>query len=84
MMRGIVHAINSKAGMVAIATENDDFTIIELLDDDDVEIGDRMFWDGKPLGEELISNGRNKSTFHVCFQNHEVSQHQLEQQLLLP
>jgi hypothetical protein len=43
-MKGAVHSINRRRGMVAIQTEGHSFTIIELLSDDDIEVGDEMHW----------------------------------------
>lgn len=39
---GIVQAINARRGMIAIATEDDGYTIIELLEHFELEIGDRV------------------------------------------
>ena len=39
---GTVAAINPSRGMVAIATEDDRYTIIELLSEFELEVGDEM------------------------------------------
>ena len=51
---GTVAAINPNRGMVAIATEDDGFTIIELLSEFELEIGDSVTWSsGYSLGREI-------------------------------
>ena len=43
--KGVVGAMNPERGMVAIATEDDGFTIIELTSEWDLEVGDAVRWD---------------------------------------
>jgi hypothetical protein len=81
---GIVAAINSKRGMVAIATEDDGFTIIELLSDFELEVGDKMAWaNGYGRGSEIYENQTKGSSEEVNVQNHAVTKSSLRQQLLL-
>lgn len=81
---GVVAAINSKPGMIAIETNDDGFTIIELLSDFEIAVGDKMLWpNGHGLGSEVYKNV-TKGTFERVFvQNHAVSSSNLKQQLLL-
>lgn len=82
-MKGTVQQINQRRGMVAVLTENGDFSIFELFGDD-VRIGDAVSWDGStPLGSEQVANHTQGRQFDAYFQNHHVSQSQLRQQLLL-
>ena len=70
--------------MVAIATEDDGFTIIELVSDWDIEVGDEMSWaNGLVLGHEVYENLTKQSREEVFVQNHAVSQANLRKQLLL-
>jgi hypothetical protein len=70
--------------MVAIATEDDGFTIIELLSNWDVEIGDAFSWEsGYCMGPEVYENLTKGSREEVYVQNHAVNQSSLSQQLLL-
>jgi hypothetical protein len=83
-MRGQVFAMNPRRGMVAIETEGHGFTIIELLSDDDIEIGDEMSWsDDTGLGSETYRNITKGTRMDVYVQNHWVSKNQLRQQLLM-
>ena len=41
---GTVAAINASRGMVAIATEDDGFTVTELLSDWELDVGDLLVW----------------------------------------
>lgn len=81
-MKGSVAHINHQRGMVAVETEDGDYSIIELLGDD-VEVGDELRWrSDHPLGSETIRNISQAVDMEVFFQNHCVSPHQLRQQLL--
>ena len=82
-MEGVVHSMSPRRGMVAILTESAGFTIIEMLSQDDIEIGDEMSWeDDTGLGSETYTNVTKGERFDVFVQNHWVSSKQLEQQLL--
>ena len=79
---GVVAAIKPARGMVAIATEDDGFTIIELLGEWDLEVGDDLRWDGDyGLGAEIYENLSKHSQAEVYVQNHAASQAYLPQQL---
>lgn len=81
---GTVAAINSQRGMVAISTQDDGYTIIELLSDFELTIGDEMTWgNGHGLGHERYQNLSNLTSEEVYVQNHAVSKQHLRQQLLL-
>lgn len=81
---GSVAAMNPNRGMVAIATEDDGFTIIELLSDFELSIGDKMTWEnGYSLGSEIYHNVTNGTREEVYVQNHGVSSAYLRRQLLL-
>ena len=79
---GTVADINPIRGMVAIATEDDGYTIIELLSD--WNIGDSIVWaNGHGLGSEVYENVTKGTSEEVYVQNHAVSPDNLRQQLLL-
>lgn len=81
---GTVAANNPNRGMVAIATEDDSFTIIELLSEFELEIGDSISWsNGYGLGHEIYKNLSKSCSEEVFVQNHSVSQANLRAQLLL-
>ncbi|MEK6282519.1 MAG: hypothetical protein AABN95_19330 [Acidobacteriota bacterium] len=69
--------------MVAIATEDDGYTIIELLSDFELEVGDEMTWgNGHGLGSETYENVTKGTREEVYVQNHAVTIANLRQQLL--
>lgn len=81
---GVVAAMNPQRGMVAIATEDDGFTIIELLSHFDLDVGDSIAWaNGYGLGSEVYENVSKGVREEVYVQNHAVSRANLRQQLLL-
>jgi len=70
--------------MVAIETDAHDFTIIELLSDDDIELGDEMVWaNDTGLGQETYQNVTKLKHMDVYVQNHWVPKNQVRQQLLM-
>ena len=82
MRRGTVARINSARGMVAISTEDDGFTIVQLLSDWELEIGDSISWkSGYGLGDELYANLSKDSSERVYVQNHGVGRRQLDEQM---
>ncbi len=81
-MRGRVTHIHHQRGMVAVETDDGDYSIIELLGDG-IREGDELQWNGDfPLGGETIRNVTKGNSIKVYFQNHCVPKHQLKQQLL--
>lgn len=80
--KGTVADINAVRGMVAIQTHDDGFTIIELIEDWDLKIGDELIWNnGYGLGFATYVNASNGSQAEVLVQNHSVSEAMLRQQL---
>ena len=81
---GTVAAINPKRGMVAIATEDDGYTIVELLSSWDLEVGDTLSWrNGHGLGSEIYENISKGTKAEVYVQNHSVTKSILDSQLRL-
>jgi hypothetical protein len=79
---GKVAAINAKRGMVAIATEDDAYTIVELLSQFELQVGDVMCWqNGYGLGHELYTNQTRGTSEKVLVQNHAVNAAILGEQL---
>lgn len=80
---GVVEKINPQRGMIAIATD-DGFTIIELLSDFKLEVGDKVSWlNGFGLDHEVYENLTKKTKEEVYVQNHSVNKTNLDKQLLL-
>jgi len=82
-MQGKVHSMNPRRGMVAIETRGHGFTIIELLTDSNIEIGDVMEWSHDTgCGHQDYTNLTKQRTMRVYAQNYWVNPPQLRQQLL--
>jgi hypothetical protein len=58
MTRGTVALINPRRGFVAVDCGDGDYTVIELLGDDDVQLEDELSGDLNALGEETFANLR--------------------------
>lgn len=81
---GVVKAINAIRGMVAIATDDDGYTIIEIVSEFEIDLGDEIAWqNGYGLGTETYVNRTKGTRDDVFVQNHSVSASSLRQQLLL-
>lgn len=82
-MKGTVHSMNPRRGMVAIETEDSGFTIIELLNDTNIDLGDIMEWHPATAGHHQVYYNHTKgSKMRVYAQNHWLNHGQLRQQLL--
>ena len=55
-MKGKVALINSKRGMAALITENDEYTAFEVLGPLNIEVGDTINGDLESLGGETWYN----------------------------
>lgn len=84
-MKGTVKHINATRGMVAVLTEEGEYSVFELLGTDIVELGDLVSWPhAMALGSEWITNYTQGKQHEVYFQNHSVHSSQLSRQLLYP
>lgn len=82
-MRGKVKYINPSRGMVAVKTDDDDFSVFESLGGD-FEVGDEVSWDAhNPLGGGTVINHTQTMRISVFFENHYVPPSQLRKQLLI-
>jgi hypothetical protein len=55
-MLGTVRMINSVSGMVAVETEDGDYTIFQLMGEYDVEIDDEIMGELDTPGDEAFKN----------------------------
>lgn len=77
-MQGNIYNINWQQGIVAVLTESENFSIFEILSDDNIEIGDEVFWtENHPLGDCEIKNISKDETIQVYFQNHWIEEKKL-------
>jgi hypothetical protein len=73
-MNGRVYAINREQALIAIETELHGFTIVELIGDADVEMGDEFSWDFElDTGTQTLSNVSANRTIEVTVRSHMVS-----------
>lgn len=81
-MKGVITNINQRRGMVAVKTENGDYSIFELLGSDEINVGDHVGWnEDTVLGDATLENKTQKTSFQVYFQNHHVNHAILNAQL---
>jgi len=78
-MQGKIYNINWKQGIVAVLTDSENFSIFEILSDDNIGIGDEVFWnENHPLGDCKIKNISKDETIQVYFQNHWIEEKKLQ------
>lgn len=76
--------INPQRGMAAVLTEDDGYTIIEMIGGLEVELGDELSWaNDYGLGSEMYRNLTQDERDEVYVQNHSVSDNNVRQQLML-
>jgi hypothetical protein len=79
---GVVAAPNPHRSMVGIKADDGGFTIIELLTDWELDVGDEVVWaNDYGLGSEISDNRTKGTRCEVYVQNHDVSASHLQHQL---
>ena len=82
-MKGTIFRINPKRGMIAILTQNGDYSVFENTSSEEFEIGDEVSWrNDTGMGFQKITNLTSNFTTEVCFENHWISKSNLSTQLL--
>ena len=83
-MTGYVHTINRRRGLVAVATDGNDFTILELVGTDPISLGDQLEWpDDTALGRAVFRNITKGAAANVKVLAHGVPPSQVRQSLRL-
>jgi hypothetical protein len=83
-MTGYVHTINRRRGLVAVATDGNGFTILELVGTDPISIGDQLEWaDDTALGRAVYRNITKGAAASVKVLAHGVPESQVRQSLRL-
>lgn len=69
--------------MVAIETEVHGFTVVELLNEADVQLGDEISWDTDlESGAQTYSNGNTKRSMSVFVHGHLISKSAVRHRLM--
>ncbi|MBO8169332.1 MAG: hypothetical protein H0Z35_09145 [Thermoanaerobacteraceae bacterium] len=68
-MKGTVAIINHKIGWIAVLTENNNFTIAEVLEYSLPELGDIISGNLESLGSETFYNNTKEEEFDVFVQD---------------
>lgn len=77
-MKGTVHSINARRGMIAFLTDGNGFSIFETADVDEFSLGDTVSWSDSDEVKNLSTGERVDGTF----QNHGVSVQNLQYQMM--
>ena len=73
-MRGIVELIGPRHGMIGVRTENDDYSVLELLGGYCLEVGDILIGELDSLGGEEVKNITQDEIWDVFIQDIYASQ----------
>ncbi|MBU5214941.1 hypothetical protein [Heyndrickxia oleronia] len=80
-MIGKIYMVNYKMGWIGILTENDSFSIAEVLEMTLPSLGEIVIGDLESLGEEIIINQSSQEEINVFIQDIYASQKQAMRQL---
>ncbi|MFA5938310.1 MAG: hypothetical protein WC809_03050 [Sinimarinibacterium sp.] len=83
-MNGRVYAVNRSKGIVAIETELHGFTIVEIQEPADVEMGDEIGWDSDlEMGAHRYNNLSTSRCIEVIVISHFVSRSSVRQHMAM-
>ena len=68
-MRGVIELINERQGMIAVRTEHDEYSVLELLGGYSPEIGDVISGNLENLGGESVKNITQGEAWDVFIQD---------------
>jgi hypothetical protein len=68
-MKGVIEIISSRQEMVGVRTENEEFSVLELLGGYSPEIGDVITGNLENLGEEAVKNVTQDEFWDVFIQD---------------
>lgn len=78
-MIGKVCAINQQKGLIAVETNSNEFSILELIGGYDVEIDDIISGDLESLGSETVINKTQTEEMDVFIQDCHCNVHRVHQ-----
>lgn len=68
-MRGVIKLINKRRGMIAVRTDHDEYSVLELLGGYSPEIGDVISGNLENLGGESVKNITQGEAWDVFIQD---------------
>jgi len=68
-MRGVIKLINERRGMIAVRTDHDEYSVLELLGGYSPEIGDVISGNLENLGGESVKNITQGEAWDVFIQD---------------
>ncbi|SEO67459.1 hypothetical protein [Aquisalimonas asiatica] len=80
-MRGTVTLFNSEDGVAAVETEHGEFTVLGIMDDDAVAVGDIITGDLESLDYQVMNNETRGVSLSVYVEDTELPLEEAEQKL---
>ncbi|KAF0813552.1 hypothetical protein IGB42_01903 [Andreprevotia sp. IGB-42] len=81
-MQGTISHINPQSNLIAVLTDEREYSIFELVNGDEIETGDEVSWNGDaPMGSEIVTNHTQSALIEVYFCDHHLQASQLRSQL---
>lgn len=71
-MRGIVKFIKAAGDLVAVLTEHGEYTIIEILENDQISVGDIIRGPLETLDHQILENETRNTHLNVYIQDLEL------------
>lgn len=82
-MKGTVKHINRKNGLCSIEIERNSYSIFEILELENIEIGDVLSGELQERGDVVLKNESKKVAINGILQNYDCTENQLTKQLKL-
>ncbi|HMJ48399.1 MAG TPA: hypothetical protein VK498_13795 [Ferruginibacter sp.] len=82
-MKSIVNFYNQQRGMFSVLLENGEYSVIELLDSNEITIGDEVAGELDVAGSAYLENITTGDTFSVIIQNVHCNEQQAQNRVLL-
>jgi len=73
-MRGVVKFINTRDQLVAVLTEHDEYTILGIMDESPVGIGDVINGDLESLDHQLVLNETRGTRISIYIEDCELTE----------
>lgn len=80
-MRGMVALINSDDGVAAVETEHGEFTVLGIMDDDALAVGDIITGDLERLDHQVMNNETRGTPLSVYVEDTELALEEAQRKL---
>lgn len=72
-MRGTIALVNAEDGLAAVKTEHGEYTVLGVMEDNAIDVGDVVAGDLESLDHQVIENETRGTTLSVYVEDTELS-----------